>query len=38
VVSFAKKEKHFLNAKELFKTIKEIAQLREYGGENMSNK
>jgi hypothetical protein len=37
-VGFAKRDLHFENAKELFKTIKEIPQLREYGGESLSNK
>ena len=37
-VTYAKKDIHFENAKELFKDIKKIPQLREFGGENMSNK
>jgi hypothetical protein len=37
-VTYAKKDIHFENAKELFKDIKNIPQLREFGGENMSNK
>lgn len=38
VVNFSKKEIHFENAKELFKTIKTIPQLKDCGGETISNK
>ena len=34
-VSYCKKDLHFENAKKLFKTIKSIPSLKEYGSENM---
>ena len=37
-VSYCKKDLHFENAKKLFKIIKSIPALKEYGSENMQNK
>jgi len=37
-VSFSSKDVHFESSKELFKSIKKIPQLKEFGGESMSNK
>ena len=38
ITSFAKKNKHFENAQELFKVIKEQHQLKKFGTESMDNK
>lgn len=38
VVNFSKKEIHFEKADALFRTIKKIPQLKEFGGETLQNK
>lgn len=37
-MGFAKKDSHFEKADQLFKTIKKIPQLKEFGGETLQNK
>lgn len=37
-VSYCKKDQHFENAKIMFKSIKKIPQLKEFGGDSLNNK